>query len=124
MFSAGTYNTQKLLHTLRDTTLPEISPRLGYLTRTNSEALLGVRIDQPKADYTKGVAITSSWHPDENTHIEPCRYGKGSNAMGLLNTDHDRRRHPASRWLPVRRRPCCADRRSSACWSRGAGPSG
>jgi cholesterol oxidase len=32
------------------------------------------------------VAITSSWHPDENTHIEPVRYGKGSNAMGLLNT--------------------------------------
>ncbi|MFM9607061.1 cholesterol oxidase, partial [Streptomyces turgidiscabies] len=26
--------------------------------------------------------ITSSIHPDENTHIEPVRYGKGSNAMG------------------------------------------
>jgi cholesterol oxidase len=86
VFSAGTYNTQKLLHALRDSTLPDISPRLGYLTRTNSEALLGVRIDKPAADYTQGVAITSSWHPDENTHIEPVRYGKGSNAMGLLNT--------------------------------------
>jgi cholesterol oxidase len=48
--------------------------------------LLGVRIDDPQADYTQGVAITSSWHPDEATHIEPVRYGKGSNAMGLLNT--------------------------------------
>jgi cholesterol oxidase len=86
VFSAGTYNTQKLLHALRDTTLPKISRRLGYLTRTNSESLLGVRIDKPKEDYTKGVAITSSWHPDENTHIEPVRYGKGSNAMGMLNT--------------------------------------
>ena len=86
VFAAGTYNTQKLLHTLRATTLPKISPRLGYLTRTNSEALLGVRMDEPKADYTQGVAITSSWHPDPDTHIEPCRYGKGSNAMGLLNT--------------------------------------
>jgi cholesterol oxidase len=86
VFSAGTYNTQKLLHQLRDTTLPKISPRLGYLTRTNSESLLGVRIANPQADYTEGVAITSSWHPDENTHIEPVRYGKGSNAMGLLNT--------------------------------------
>ena len=38
------------------------------------------------APLQRGVAITSSWHPDENTHIEPCRYGKGSNAMGLLNT--------------------------------------
>jgi cholesterol oxidase len=98
VFSAGTYNTQKLLHGLRATTLPKISPRLGYLTRTNSESLLGVRIGKPAEDYTKGVAITSSWHPDENTHIEPCRYGKGSNAMGLLNTimtDGGTRRH---RW--------------------------
>jgi cholesterol oxidase len=86
VFAAGTYNTQKLLQKLRASTLPKISPRLGYLTRTNSEALLGVRIDKPTADYTKGVAITSSWHPDPDTHIEPCRYGKGSNAMGLLNT--------------------------------------
>jgi cholesterol oxidase len=86
VFAAGTYNTQKLLHALRASTLPKISSRLGYLTRTNSESLLGVRMDKPKADYTQGVAITSSWHPDENTHIEPCRYGKGSNAMGLLNT--------------------------------------
>jgi cholesterol oxidase len=98
VFAAGTYNTQKLLHTLRDTTLPAISPRLGYLTRTNSEALLGVRMAKPKHDYTEGVAITSSWYPDENTHIEPVRYGKGSNAMGLLNTimtDGGPRRH---RW--------------------------
>ncbi|MCW2497595.1 GMC family oxidoreductase [Jatrophihabitans sp.] len=86
VFSAGTYNTQKLLHSLQGSTLPAISPRLGFLTRTNSEALLGVRMDKPQHDYTKGVAITSSWHPDENTHIEPCRYGKGSNAMGLMNT--------------------------------------
>jgi cholesterol oxidase len=86
VFAAGTYNTQRLLHRLRETTLPNISPRLGHLTRTNSEALLGVRIDRPREDYTRGVAITSSWHPDENTHIEPVRYGKGSNAMGLFNT--------------------------------------
>src|SRR5579875_3208672 len=96
VFAAGTYNTQKLLHELRATTLPDISARLGYLTRTNSEALLGVRVSKPAHDYTQGVAITSSWHPDENTHIEPVRYGKGSNAMGLLNTlltDGGTRRH-------------------------------
>jgi cholesterol oxidase len=98
VFSAGAYNTQKLLHQLRATSLPGISPRLGWLTRTNSEALLGVRIPKPDADYTSGVAITSSWHPDPDTHIEPVRYGKGSNAMGLLNTvltDGGSRRH---RW--------------------------
>jgi cholesterol oxidase len=32
------------------------------------------------------VAITSSFHPDPDTHIEPVRYGPGSNAMGLLTT--------------------------------------
>ncbi|CAM5445955.1 hypothetical protein SBADM41S_02136 [Streptomyces badius] len=37
-----------------------------------------------KADFTRGVAITSSIHPDDNTHIEPVRYGRGSNAMGAL----------------------------------------
>jgi cholesterol oxidase len=102
VFSAGTYNTQKLLHELRDSTLPKISPRLGYLTRTNSESLLGVRIDKPTDDYTKGVAITSSWHPDENTHIEPVRYGKGSNAMGMLNTimtEGGTRRHRWAQFL-------------------------
>ena len=102
VFSAGTYNTQKLLHQLRDSSLPKISPRLGYLTRTNSESLLGVRIDKPTEDYTKGVAITSSWHPDENTHIEPVRYGKGSNAMGMLNTimtEGGTRRHRWAQFL-------------------------
>jgi cholesterol oxidase len=37
-------------------------------------------------DYSRGVAITSSFHPDEITHIEPVRYGRGSNAMSLLQT--------------------------------------
>lgn len=98
VFAAGTYNTQKLLHKLKESHLPNISDRLGCLTRTNSEALIGVRMWKPQHDYTQGVAITSSWHPDESTHIEPVRYGRGSNAMGLLNTlltDGGTRRH---RW--------------------------
>jgi cholesterol oxidase len=87
IFSAGTYNTQKLLHRLRATgALPGISPRLGVLTRTNSESILGAKSSDRSSDYTHGVAITSSFHPDEHTHVEPVRYGKGSNAMGLLQT--------------------------------------
>lgn len=87
IFAAGTYHTQKMLHRLRDTgTLPRISARLGELTRTNSESILGAKSFRKDADYTQGVAITSSFHPDEHTHIEPVRYGKGSNAMGLLAT--------------------------------------
>ncbi|MFF1921414.1 GMC family oxidoreductase N-terminal domain-containing protein [Streptomyces sp. NPDC058221] len=89
--AAGTYGTQTLLHTMKDRgLLPRVSSRLGELTRTNSEGLVGAQTSDRryrkkhggKADFTKGVAITSSIHPDENTHIEPVRYGKGSNAMG------------------------------------------
>ncbi|HTZ44960.1 MAG TPA: GMC family oxidoreductase [Jatrophihabitans sp.] len=98
VFAAGTYNTQKLLHQLRASHLPGISPRLGELTRTNSESLLGAITRRPDADLTAGVAITSSWHPDANTHIEPCRYGKGSNAMGLLTTALTDGGSPRQRW--------------------------
>jgi cholesterol oxidase len=90
VFAAGTWGTQRLLHRMRATgALPGISARLGVLSRTNSEALGGAmtkRRGRKDHDFTRGVAITSSIHPDEHTHIEPVRYGKGSNAMGLLST--------------------------------------
>ncbi|WP_405931277.1 GMC family oxidoreductase N-terminal domain-containing protein [Streptomyces sp. NBC_00827] len=95
VIAAGTYGTQTLLHRMKSGgQLPYISGRLGELTRTNSEALVGAQTDNrryrkahgtPKVDFTQGVAITSSIHPDENTHIEPVRYGKGSNSMGGLS---------------------------------------
>ncbi|HEX8407926.1 MAG TPA: GMC family oxidoreductase [Thermoanaerobaculia bacterium] len=87
VLAAGALGTQRLLHEMRDTgVLPRLSPRLGVLTRTNSESILGVRAKSRRVDYSHGMAITSSFHPDERTHIEPVRYGKGSNAMGLLST--------------------------------------
>ncbi|MFD3802175.1 GMC oxidoreductase [Streptomyces sp. NPDC058611] len=93
--AAGTYGTQTLLHTMKDRgELPRLSERLGELTRTNSEGLVGAQTDDRRyrrrhgadrrADFTHGVAITSSVHPDADTHIEPVRYGKGSNAMGFM----------------------------------------
>jgi cholesterol oxidase len=88
ILSAGALGTQRLLHAMKDTgVLPAISDRLGSLTRTNSEALLGAQAkDVPEEPFSRGVAITSSFHPDAHTHIEPVRYGPGSNAMGLLST--------------------------------------
>ncbi|MBT2507135.1 GMC family oxidoreductase [Streptomyces sp. ISL-98] len=93
--AAGTYGTQTLLHTMKDRgDLPRISARLGELTRTNSEALVGSQTTDrryrkkhgaARADFTRGVAITSSIHPNASTHIEPVRYGKGSNAMGAMS---------------------------------------
>lgn len=87
IFAAGALGTQKLLHRFRrDGHLPNLSERLGDLTRTNSEAILGVSARSYDVDYSTGIAITSSFHPDDQTHIEPVRYGRGSNSMGLLNT--------------------------------------
>ena len=95
VLAAGTYGTQTLLHRMKaGGQLPYLSDKLGELTRTNSEALVGAQTDDrryrkahgaPKADFTRGVAITSSIHPDASTHIEPVRYGKGSNSMGGLS---------------------------------------
>ena len=100
VFAAGTYGTQKLLHRMKATgTLPRLSGRLGEVTRTNSEAILGAeRFRSRGDDHSHGVAITSSFHPDDQTHVEPTRYGPGSNAMGALRTlliDGDGR---APRW--------------------------
>ena len=89
ILAAGTWGTQHLLFKMRDKgKLPRLSKRLGVLTRTNSESIVGAaRLKvSPDLDLTHGVAITSSIHPTSDTHIEPCRYGKGSNAMGLLQT--------------------------------------
>ncbi|MBD8868573.1 GMC oxidoreductase [Nocardioides donggukensis] len=87
IFSAAALGTQKLLHRLKlEGDLPRVSDRLGVLTRTNSEAILGAIAPDTSTDYSEGIAITSSWHPDEHTHIEPVRYGRGSNAMSLIQT--------------------------------------
>jgi cholesterol oxidase len=89
VLGAGTFGTQKLLFKMRDTgRLTKLSDKLGLLTRTNSESIVGAgRLEvRDDLDLTHGVAITSSIHPTSDTHVEPCRYGKGSNAMGLLQT--------------------------------------
>ena len=89
VFAAGSWGTQRLLQRMSyDGLLGDLSPALGRQTRTNSEALLGATTMKvpPDVDMTKGVAITSSFHGDPQTHVENVRYGKGSNAMGLLAT--------------------------------------
>lgn len=130
VIAAGTYGTQTLLHRMKDTgLLPQISARLGELTRTNSEGLVGSQTTdrryrrkhgKDKADFTRGVAITSSIHPDENTHIEPVRYGKGSNSMGALTIlQVPYGAHRVRRWLlEIVKHPALAARSlSNRRWS-------
>ena len=78
--------------------LPKLSERLGYLSRTNSESILGAIAPDTKVDYSQGIAITSSFHPDEDTHIEPVRYGAGSNIMSLMQTVLTDGDGPLPRW--------------------------
>lgn len=126
VFAAGALGTQRLLHGMKMTgALPRLSSRLGALTRTNSEAILGASVPRRSAraagvDFTEGVAITSSFHPDPQTHIEPVRYGRGSNAMGLLQSllvDGGPRR--VRRWLAalVRQPRAAAGMLSVRNWS-------
>lgn len=88
IMAAGTFNTQKIMHAAKGSTLPKLSDSLGVLTRTNSESILGAMAGKydPSNDYSEGVAITSSFYPEHNTHVEPVRYGKGSNAIAYLQT--------------------------------------
>jgi cholesterol oxidase len=86
--AAGALGTNKLLQNCRLVGgLPNISPRLGELVRTNSEAVLAVTLPEGAiGDQTKRVAITSSIYPDAYTHIETCHYGDAGDAMSLLYT--------------------------------------
>ncbi|MDH5716449.1 MAG: GMC oxidoreductase [Spirochaetia bacterium] len=85
VFAAGVLGNLELLLKMKEQKiLPNLSENLGKDVRTNSEVLLGVKSKDNAADFTKGVSITSSVFPDEYTHIEPVRYSKGSDAMGLL----------------------------------------
>ncbi len=86
IFSAGTLGTNRLLFRCRDITrsLPKISPKLGEAVRTNSETLLGVINRELKTNYSEGLAITSIFHPDEVTAVEPVRYPEGSSFIRLL----------------------------------------
>src|SRR5690606_3180018 len=73
VLAAGTWGTQTLLHRMKASgALPRISDAVGRLTRTNSEALDGsIATRVPDAvDYARGVAITTSFHVDERTHVE------------------------------------------------------
>lgn len=87
IFSAGALGSTRLLLELQERgRLPNLSQRIGFQTRTNSEAIVGSVAKSRDVDYSEGIAITSSIYPTADTHVEPVRYGRGSNALGLLGT--------------------------------------
>ena len=84
VFAGGVLGTVPLLLKLKKKSLPELSDRIGARVRTNSEALLPVTSFDRETEYSKGVAIGSILHTDENSHIEPVRYSNGSGAWRLI----------------------------------------
>jgi len=86
IFSGGVMGTMKLLLNLRDVkkSLPKLSPRLGHMVRTNSEALLGSVARKSDINYSEGVSISSIYNHDEITRIEPVRYPNGSSLMRFI----------------------------------------
>lgn len=85
IFSAGVLGTMRLLLKLRENgSLPNLSPRLGHMVRTNSEALLGSLARQSDVNYSEGVCITSIYNHDAATRVEPVRYPDGSSLMRYL----------------------------------------
>jgi cholesterol oxidase len=86
ILSGGVMGTVKLLLRLRDESrsLPDLSPRLGDMVRTNSEALLGAAARKSDINYSEGVSISSIYNFDKITRIEPVRYPDGSSLMRFL----------------------------------------
>src|SRR5947209_8314387 len=85
MLAAGVLGTVDLLLAARDNAwLPGVSGAVGKRVRTNSETIVAATARGKDVDFTEGVAITSSIYPDEITHIEPVRYPRGSDLIGLL----------------------------------------
>ncbi len=87
VLSAGVLGTvQLLLECQARGSLPALSSTLGQRVRTNSEAILGVKSRRTDVRYDQGIAITSSIHPDADTHVEVVRYSDGSDALAPLGT--------------------------------------
>ncbi len=84
IFSGGVLGTVPLLLRIKKTSLPNLSPRVGDMVRTNNEALImNTTLDKNK-NMWKGIAIGSILEIDENSHLEPVRYGKGSGFWRML----------------------------------------
>jgi cholesterol oxidase len=85
--AAGALGTNMLLQRCRlGGSLPRLSERIGYLVRTNSEAITAVTTKDDRHDFTKSIAITSSFYPDENTHVENVTYGRGADSIAFMFT--------------------------------------
>ncbi len=84
VFAGGVLGTVSLLLRLRRSSLPRLSPKMGFDVRTNNESLISVTNIDGSLDLSEGIAIGSILHTDDNSHLEPVRYAKGSGFWRFL----------------------------------------
>lgn len=101
IFSGGVLGTVKLLLKLKGSSLSKLSDKLGDDIRTNNETLISVSTSDKTKDLSKGVAIGSLLHTDENSHLEIVRYSKGSGFWKLLHLPMAAGKNPVSRLLHI-----------------------
>ena len=84
IFSGGVLGTVPLLLKQKKKNLPNLSNKIGNNIRTNNEALILTVTSDKQKNMSDGIAIGSIIEVDENSNIEPVRYGKGSGFWRLL----------------------------------------
>ncbi len=101
IFSGGVMGTVPLLLKLKKTTMPGLSQRIGDMIRTNNEALIYNTTTDKTLELHKGIAIGSILQIDENSHLEPVRYGEGSGFWRLTMLPMVSERNPFLRILKL-----------------------
>ncbi len=101
VFSGGVLGTVKLMLKLKKRSLPKLSDRVGSRIRTNSESLIGVTSFDKDRVFSDGIAISSIFHADEHSHLEPVRYPAGSGFWRLLGAPLVHGRNVLTRLLKV-----------------------
>lgn len=124
VIAAGPLGTNQLLQRCKaDAALPRLSDRLGHLVRTNGESAVAITAPDDELDFTTGVSITSSIHPDPQTHIEAVTYGREADSQSFLftrmNDRGDRRTRPLYFLAGLLRHPVALVRTATtSAWSR------
>ena len=101
VISGGVMGTLKLLLNLKKSSLPKLSDKLGHDIRTNNETLVSVSTLNNELNLSKGVAIGSILHTDDNSHLEIVRYGEGSNAWKLLHLPYSASKNHLVRYVNI-----------------------
>ena len=88
VFAAAALGTQKLLHRLKDEgDLPRLSDRLGLLTRTNSESILGAIAPGPSTSTTARASRSPRRSTPTSTPTSSrCATARAPTSMSLLQT--------------------------------------